>query len=171
MTVSANVVMRVTAQQVGDNDLGAPQFAPVLAAAMALVDGTGAGQVDLVYAKERTVASGANDDLDLAGGLTDAFGAAITFAEIVAIAIFNKQPDGTANTTTLTIGGGSNPWLGLVGASGDLIRLPAGGVLLMACDTAAGLGAVTASTADILRIANAAGAGNTYQIVILGRSA
>ena len=36
---------------------------------------------------------------------------------------------------------------------------------------AAGIGAVTAGTGDILRIANSSGASATYQIGIVGRSA
>ena len=36
---------------------------------------------------------------------------------------------------------------------------------------ATGIGAVVAGTGDILTIVNSAGASNTYQILVLGRSA
>jgi hypothetical protein len=54
-----------------------------------LADGTGADQANLIYLAERTVASGANDDLDLAGSLTDPSGAVLTFARIKSV---SKKP-------------------------------------------------------------------------------
>lgn len=135
--------------------------------ALSFASGVAAGQIDMAYVAERTVASAANDDIDLAGGLTDALGVAITMAEVAAIVIVNKPKDGTDNTTALTIGGGST----------ETVPLPAqpaigpGGCLMIADPDAGGLFTVTAATADILRVANAAGASNKYQICVLGRSA
>lgn len=136
-------------------------------------EGTGANQADLPYIAERQVADGGNDDIDLAGVLTDIFGETITNAEIAALFVLNqRKSSGTANTTDLTIGGGSNPFLGFLGGTTPTIGplKPGAGCFLFAGD-AAGLGAVTASTADILRISNSAGAVNNYQIGIIGRSA
>ncbi|MFO1126371.1 MAG: hypothetical protein U1E25_14580 [Methylocystis sp.] len=66
---------------------------------------------------ERTVASATNDDIDLAGVLTDALSVTITAAELIALVIINKQKDGTANTTNLTIGNGSDPMIGFLGGT------------------------------------------------------
>lgn len=162
--------VKATATQNGDNAYS-DTFAPALNEVLNLTSGTGAGQFDLIYADERTVADGTNDDIDLAGVLADAFGDTITFAELVGLVVINKQSDGTANTTDLTIGGGSNPFIGFLGATHTVGPIKPGGVFTIFAGDAAGVGTVTAGTADILRIANSAGASNTYQIAIFGRSA
>lgn len=172
MALVADILAKITATQTGPNDFGADKFRPQVQAALALTDGTGAGQANILFADQRTVASATNDDIDLAGVLTDAFGATITTAELVAILIINAPISGPANTTSLTIGGGSNPVAGFLGGTTPTIGpIGPGGVVLLACPTAAGLGAVAAGTADILRIANSSGAAATYQIVIIGRTA
>lgn len=167
MTVKAKIFARIEAEQTS----GDASWTPVLAKAVALANGTGAGQVDLVYAAERTIASGANLDLDLAGGLDDGLGNTLTFAELVAICIVNQAEDGTVNTTAITVGGGSNPFDGFWGTAGDQVVLNPGDGFMVWGSGAAGIGAVVASTGDILRIANAAGASAKVQVMILGRSA
>ncbi len=134
--------------------------------------GTGANQFDINYMQERTVGDGANDDIDLAGVLSDAFGSTITAAEICALVILNEQEDGTANTTNLTIGAGSNPFQTIfaAGTTKTIGPIRPGGAFVL-CSPAAAAWAVTAGTADILRIANSAGAANTYQIAIWARTA
>ena len=134
-------------------------------------DGTTAGKFDLVYMSERTVATGANDDIDLAGVLTSPLGDTITAAEIVAVFLINRQKNGTVNTTDLTIGAGTNPWIGVLGATHTIGPIKPGGMVMIGAGDAAGIGVVTAGTGDILRVANSAGAANTYQIGILARSA
>lgn len=151
-----------------------PTWKGIMDVALALNAGTGAGQFDLAYVEERTVADGADDDLDLAGALSDAFGDTITAAELVLVMVVNrpKSLSDAVNTTDLTIGGGSNPFVGFVGGTTPTIGpIKPGGVFLVAAGDAAGIGTVTASTADILRITNGAGAANTYQVAILARSA
>lgn len=152
----------------------APKWRGVMEFAMSLGEGTGVGQFDLAYVAERTVADEADDDIDLAGSLVDAFGATITAAEIVMIAVINrpKASGADANTTDLVVGGGSNPFVGHVGGTAPTIGpIKPGGIFVMGAGDAAGIGAVTASTADILRVSNGSGAANTYQIAILARSA
>lgn len=86
--------------------------------------------------------------------------------------IINASRSGVANTTALTIGGGSNPVVGFLGGTTPTIGpIRPGGFVFIACPDAAGIGAVTAGTGDILRIANASGAAAVYQIAILGRTA
>lgn len=170
MTLKAKVQMRVEAMQMGNHPLSPQKFTPVVAATLALADGTGVNQADLVFAGVRTVAGEANDDIDLRGVLVDAFGAVLNLAEIVAIAIVNANANGAPNATTLTVGGGSNPFVGIFGTSGDQVVIPPGGFFLMASGGATGLGAAAAGASDILRVANAAGAAATYQIIVVGRS-
>jgi hypothetical protein len=142
-------------------------------ALLSLVDGIGVDQADRIYLAERTVATAANDDLDLAGTtLLDPFGAALTFAKIKTLMIINAPRIGAANTTNLTIGGGTNPVVGLLGGTSPTLGpMKPGEVLLRHSSSLAGLCSVTAATADILRIANSSGASATYQICIIGTSA
>lgn len=140
---------------------------------LSLADGVGVDQADRIYIAERTVASGANDDIDLAGtSILDPSGAALTFAKIKTIMIINAPKSGAANTTNLTIGGGTNPVVGLLGGTTPTLGpMKPGEVLLRHAGVLAGLCSVTAGTADILRVANSAGASATYQICIIGTSA
>lgn len=139
-----------------------------------LADGTGLDQCDLGYLNERAVADGANDDVDLSGVLTTALGSTIAFAEMVAILLINRPrlETATANTTDLTIGAGSNPFLGfLSGTTPKIGPIKPGGFVLIGCGGTSGIGAVVGGASDILRIANSAGAINNYVLGLLGRSA
>ena len=171
MALQAVFSASIAAVQTGANAFK-DTFAPNVALQTMLRNGTGANQADILYANARTVASNSNDDIDLAGVLTDAFGATIAAAEIVSVLIINAPATGTANTTDLTIGVGSNPFLGFLGGTSPTIGpIKPGGVFMIGAGNAAGVGTVTAGSADILRIANSTGASATYQIAIVARSA
>ena len=60
-----------------------------MAQTISLTDGTGANNGDILFMDQRTVATGANDDIDLAGSLSDAFGTTVAAAELVALFIIN----------------------------------------------------------------------------------
>jgi len=168
MTISAEIYARLKVAQTGSNDFGGPEFKPVIEALIQLTDGVAANQANIAFADERTVASGATDSIDLAGVLTDAFGASIAAAELVAVMIINKPRAGSpVNTTDLTIGGGTN---GIFVTAMPFVLKP-GAVLLLAAGDAAGIKTVTAATADILTIVNSAGAAAKFQIAILARNA
>jgi hypothetical protein len=140
-----------------------PSFSKGKGADIALTDGSGSGQASKVYSATRTVAASANDDLDLAGGLTDPFGVSLTFATVKAIVIRSDQ----ANTTNLTVSpAATNGFLGPFGAAAHTAQLRPGGALVFAAPQTGWT--VTASTGDLLRIANAAGASATYSIEIIG---
>jgi hypothetical protein len=168
MTLTAEVLARLKINQTGPNDFGGPNFAPVVELLIQLTDGVAAGQANLAFVDERTVATGATDSIDLAGVLTDAFGATITAAEVVALMIINKPRTGTpVNTTDLTIGGGSN---GVFATAMPFVLKP-GAVFLLAAADAAGVKTVTAGTADILTVVNGSGASAKYQLAVLARNA
>lgn len=174
MTVKSEVLIRLSAQQVGGADFGPQSFTPEIKTLLQMLSGTTAGQSDRVFVDERSVAASTNDDIDLAGSLVDAFGATLTFVQMTALLIINapKTPGAAANLSNLTIGLGSNPFLGFLGGTTPTIGpLRPGAALLLMCGGAGGIGTVTAATADILRIANGAGGTAVYQIGVLGRSA
>lgn len=128
--------------------------------------GTAASEQDLVWSDRDSVANGAPDTFDLSGGLTSKLdGSAVTFVEVTDLWIRNKS---TTTGENLQVGGGSNPWVTWVGASGDIVIVPPGGILKLSSPID-GFG-VTAGTGDILQIASSSGT-ISYDIKIEGRSA
>lgn len=134
-----------------------------------LADGTGAGQANQVYRARRTLAASAFEDLDLSGAaLQNPFGTNIAFARIKAVGIAALA----ANVNNVVIGGApSNAWVGPFGAATHTKAVRPGGFELWACSDATGW-PVTATTADLLRIANSAGGSSvTYDILLIGATA
>lgn len=171
MALSATILARISATFTGGSLVGGQSFTPKIEKTLSLADGTAANQSDLIYAAERTVGDGADDDIDLNASLSDAFGSSIVAVEGTALLIINQQADGTANTTDLTIGGATNAWEGFLSAAGTIGPIKPGGMVLIAAGDAAGIGTITAATDDELRVTNSAGAANTYQIAVIARSA
>jgi hypothetical protein len=165
------MIAQVRGTQTGGGDFGGP-LPFEMQSVINLATGTAAGQANLVWLDERTVASATNDDLDLNGVLSTAFGATIAAVELVALFVINAPKSGTANTTNLSIGGGSNPVVGFLSGTTPVIGpIRPGSFVFLGSSDAAGYGAITASTGDILRIANSSGAAATYQIGIIARNA
>lgn len=167
MTVNAEIRLNARVDEKGSGDLGTPQKIHSLAVAQMLINGTTEGKANLVFSDQRTISASGSENLDLAGGLTDAFGNAITFVEIVAIIVRAAA----GNTNNVEVGGAaSNAFATPFGDASDVVVIPPGGLMvLMAPNTGWG---VTASTGDLLKIANSGGTtGVTYDILILGRDA
>ncbi len=168
MPLSATIKASIEFNQSGSADFGPQRFAGSVSTLLQLASGTGANQADIVWADERTVASGAADDIDLAGVLSSAFGTTITAVEVVAFLLINAplDPADAANTTTLTVGGDA-------AAVPNITSGPLGprGVMLLVDPDANGLATVTATTGDIIQITNSSGAAAVYQVAILARTA
>lgn len=128
-------------------------------------DGAGANQANRIFHDERTISASSNEDLDLAGSLTDKFGATITFARIKAIVVEASS----ANANNVHVGGAaSNQFVNWVANSSDIIVVKPGGFFVLATPDATGY-AVTAGTGDLLRIANSgAGTSVVYRIWLIG---
>lgn len=168
MPMTANLTAKLAGTLTGTPDLGSAGYSFALTKAIALSTGTGADQADLVWTDTRTIAASGTDDLDLAGSLTGMLGGTLTFARIRAIYVAAA----TANTNNVLIGAAaSNQFVGPFGASTHTLAVKPGGVALLANRDTTGW-AVTAATADLLRIANSgSGTGVTYDIAIIGCSA
>jgi hypothetical protein len=137
-----------------------------------LVDGVLQDQANLLWMDERTVASAGTDALDLNGVLLNAFGQAISAVEIALLFIINAPRTGAANTTNLTVGGGSNPVTGYMGGTTPTFGpIRPGNFLMFGGGNVGGAGIITPSTGDILTITNSSGAAATYQIAALLRNA
>ncbi|MFF3398247.1 hypothetical protein ACFYW6_07010 [Streptomyces sp. NPDC002659] len=130
--------------------------------------GTAAGKADLRFTDTRTLAASATEDLDLAGSLLDAFGAALTFVRVKGIFISAAA----ANTNNVVIGAAANPWIGLLNATGTITLRPGASVGATSGVADATCMAVTAGTGDLLKVLNSAGGTSvSYDIVIIGASA
>lgn len=130
--------------------------------------GTAASQADRIFSDTRTIAASGTDDLDLAGVLTDAFGATCTFVRVRGLIVFANA----ANTNNVIVGNAAaNGFITWVGAAAHTVTVRPGGLLALIAPDTTGY-AVTAGTGDILRVANSgAGTSVTYDIVIIGASA
>lgn len=167
MALTTTVNLSISGTQTNALDLGTAALPFSLSSNYSLTSGTAAGQADRVFTDTRTLGASATEDLDLAGVLTDAFGAVITFAKIKAIAI----KAAAANTNNVNV---SRP----AGATGVPIFLAiSDGFLIPPGYTffwgGSGTGVtVTAGTGDLITITNSAGGTSvTYDVVIIGTSA
>lgn len=132
-----------------------------------LADGTGANQANRVFHDQRTLAASATEDLDLAGVLTDAYGATITMARVKALVVSAAA----ANTNNVNVTRPASNGVPLFLAAGDGIPVRPGGTFAWIAPDATGI-AVTAGTGDLLTFTNSAGSTSvTYDVVIIGASA
>lgn len=130
---------------------------------LALTYGAGNNQAKQWWADERTVAAGANDDLDLAGVLVSPINEVITATAIKLLLIALKDPDGTK---ALRVGPQAlaaaiqGPWGGVAATDYTevknwcpVINAPWGGY------------PIVAGTTDKLRIANPGAGPVTYRVL------
>jgi hypothetical protein len=166
MGFNARIVASIIGALSGAPDVGSVRYNFEQEAKVDLALGTGLRQANHVFTDERVLAASASETLDLAGGLTDALGATLTFTAIKAILI---QAD-DANVNNVVVGGGSNPFRGWFADATDKLSIPPGGFILLTDPTAAGQ-TVTAATGDLLLVANSgSGTGVTYTITIIGEA-
>lgn len=169
MALTSRLSFALASTLTGTHDFAPPGSVLNLAGQIDLSSGTAAGQADKVFADQRTLAASATEDLDLAGSLADAFGATITFVKVKALLVRAA----VGNTNNVVVGAASsNPWATLLNSTGTVTLRPGAGFLAWAgAADATGYG-VTASTGDLLKIANsAAGTSVTYDVAVIGTSA
>lgn len=162
--VTAEINLSIRSRLTGANDLGTPDISVNIEEVLRLVEGTGAtSQADKLFSDTRAIAISSTEDLDLAGGLTDAFGAAITLAEVVAVYI----KAAAANVTDILVGNAAtNAFVGPLGATGVQTVKP-GEYLLWQSKTG---WPVIAGTGDLLKVANGGATLANYDIVVIGRT-
>lgn len=128
--------------------------------------GTGTDQTDLVWSDRRTLASSANDVLDIRGGVTDTFGSSVSMAKVCALLMYNRdQTDGE----DFRIGAdATNGWAGAWLDASDRNRVPAGGLFLWVDPNGQ---AAAAGSSDELYVENNGSTSNDYDIFVSGKSA
>ena len=165
MTLQANLDLTARWNDRRALDLSTPVDAGAIALTDELLHGTAIDQADLLWHDRRTLAA-TSENLDLAGGLTDAFGQTLTFAKIKALLIKNRE---TIAGRTLKVGGHATAAFLLFDNATDIYTIGPDGILLVWDPALAGK-VVTATTGDLLKID--AGANTVaYDILLIGTSA
>jgi hypothetical protein len=163
MSQSVTIKASIRGSQDVALDLGTAILPIDVSQAFSLADGTGADQANKYFSDRRSlVGPGSTEDLDLAGGLTDAFGSVITMTKIKAIFFRNN-----AASNTFTISRPAANGLALFAAASDAITIRPGGIFLWACSESTAI-AVTAGTGDLLTITKSGSGTDTYDIVLVG---
>ncbi len=165
-SLSAVIIARFIAtlsQTIG----AAPAVAPVnYPLEFDFTDGAGANKVHQCWSSlARSINASSSETLDLSGSLTDAFANSITFTKVKAILVAAAA----TNVNDVVVGGvGANGWVSPFGSTSDKVNVKPGGMLLLVAPDANGL-AVTAGTADLLKVANgSSGSAVAYDIMIIG---
>lgn len=129
------------------------------------LNGTGANKVGAVYSNRGTIVNGVPLDLDLRGTLVSVLdGSVVNFPIITGIFVSNLS---TTTLHGLTIGAGANPFISWLIATGDGLKVGAGGMFALYAPIDGY--ATTIATADILRITSDVGSTDA-DILILGRA-
>lgn len=163
-TFTGSFKVSATGTLVNSSDLTSDSSSLNYSKAYTISNGTVADSANMIWTDTRTISASGTDDLDLAGVLTDSYGGSITFTKIKGIIVSAAA----GNTNLVLVGGGSANFINWVGAAGDIIKVRPGGVFALYANDATGY-AVTATTADILEIANSSsGTSVTYDIVLIG---
>jgi hypothetical protein len=167
MALTATVELNVTGTQTSPIDLGTASLPFALSSLVSLTSGTAAGMADRVFTDTRTLGISATEDLDLAGVLTDAFGALITFVKIKALVI--KAAAGNTNNVNLSRPAGATGVPLFLAVSDGLVIPP--GYTFAWFGSGTGI-TVTPTSGDLITLTNGgAGTGVTYDVVIIGTSA
>ena len=167
LTAEIRCTCRATVQKAVDNST--PEEKVSIIPDLDFTFGTGSGKVNQAFHDTRTLALGASEELDLAGSLTNSFGATITFADIKFILIQNTS---TTSGTTITVGNAvATQFTGPLGAAAHTVTIPENGFYAIGA-TNANVWTVGVGSSDKLKILNDdAALSATYKIMILGESA
>lgn len=164
--VEASIAVNLRATLSGSNDLGTPRAPALVEFLQNFSPGTDAiTKANIMFADTRTLAASGTENLDVSGALTDALGATVTAAEVVAIWIEASS----ANTNNVVVfGAASNAFNGPLSGTTPKITLQPGNGCLLVCKQGWG---VTAGTGDIILVSNSgSGTGVDYTIVLVGRT-
>ena len=166
MSLTTNVKLSLVATLTAALDLSTPADSLSYTHNVALTSGTSTGKADMLWHDQRTLAASATENLDLAGSLSNAFGATQTFAKIKAVGVFAA----TGNTNDVQVTRDGTNGVPLFLAAGDGIAVKPGGAFWWIAPNT-GI-TVTAATGDLLVVTNSAGTTSvTYDIVVIGTSA
>ncbi|MBB6191199.1 hypothetical protein FHS51_001421 [Sphingobium wenxiniae] len=164
-TLTSKIALSVAANLAAALDVGTGAHEVAFGPTYVLQNGTGANQANELWADTRTIAASGSEDLDLSGGVSDIFGTSLAFTKIKALVVVAAA----ANTNDVVVGGAAaNAIASVFGDVSDTIRVKPGGMVALVAPDAAGY-ALTAGTADLLKVANSgAGSAVSFTIVVIG---
>ncbi len=164
--LTAKITTSIVARQTSTLDLTAPEADVTKSYVEDYSDGTVADQAQLIFTDSRTVAGSGTDNLDLAGVLSGALGATLTFAGVKEIIVKNKSAANQLRIGKKIANGFAGPFDQTAGALGVIVE--ANGILHLRNASAAGW-AVTHETADQLSVENLGATATDYDIIIIGK--
>lgn len=164
-SLQARLIMSIIAQIDNPIDVGSVSYPVNLAYSQGFVDGVGADQAQKIFTDLRTIGASGTDDLDLAGGLVDPFGVAITMTKLKAVII----KAAAANVNDVVLGGAAaNQVASIFGTVTDKIKVKPNGMIALIAPDVNGY-SIVAGTGDLLRVANGgAGTSVDYTITLIG---
>jgi len=126
--------------------------------------GTNANQMNQLWVSQRSLTNSATETVDIAGGITNTFGTALTIAEVRMMIVSLSS----TNLNTITVGGAAaNTFDSWLGDSTDKVSVRPGGFFLLAGPDATGY---AVSTNGNLLVTNGGTNAITYDIYIGGSS-
>ncbi len=164
-TLNAQINFALTAALAATGDFGDASVPTLAERSFKFKPGAGAGQANVIFADKRSLNPSASENLDMVGTLIDQLGQTVSFTKVRAIAIL---ADAT-NVNDVVVGGHATAaFASMFGASNNTLKVKPGGMVVLVAPDANGY-AVTATTADMLQVANSgAGSAVNYGIVVLG---
>lgn len=163
-TFSGSVNFQLLGQMNKSLDIGNARLDVNYSKKYSVANGTDASQANMIWTDNRSISASSSDDLDLYGGLTNAFGDTINFTAIKGIFIVADP----SNVNNVIIGGDGSALVNWVGNANDVVNVKPGGMFCIYDPSAGGYG-VTNTSADILQIANSSsGSSVVYDIMIVG---
>jgi len=167
LTAALKVVASTT--YTGASDLSTLQDVLSQSFSNALTSGTGANQGDLLFHDQRTLTASSTEDLDLTATIDDPLGNALSFVKLKAIIVIAAS----GNTNNVVVGGATAALAAgeMFSDTTDEVVVHPGGMFALTAPDADGI-AVTATTADLIKVANSAGGTSvTYDVILIGTSA
>lgn len=168
-TINLNLQALITAALAITGQTANAQMPVVISQTLAA--GTGAGQINQIWATSGTLAASGTLDLDLnAPGVTDAVGNALTFARVKAIFIQNSN---ALEADSLVVGNkaATSGWTSFISPNTGQISVPGGGFIMTCTPGATGQTVTSNSVNKFLHLANPGGNAIVYNIIILGCNA
>ena len=175
-TVSARVNLDLSFQEVISSGMKIGPVTTRMLESYDLTTGTSDGQINLAYGTTATgIAASTTTVYDLVGSLTDTEGNAISFAEIVLVAVKNLS---TTAANYLTVGPDASNGFGVVASNkgfwadaSDRNVVPADGYSWVVLHSRGGVPCAAGSTDELAVITQSGTSANTWALMVLGRSA
>lgn len=166
MSQDGTIELKVKSKVTASGDLADATLDLFKQIVLTLKNGAGLNQANNHFSDRRTVAGEANENLDLAGALSNGIGAT-TFTKVKALLFIAHA----SNPNALTISRPASNGVPFLAAAEDAVSLAPGGVFLLVDPTAAGI-VVTAGTGDLINVANPGVTGScSYDVIVIGVTA